>query len=249
MPLKRAAAKRDVAEQVIVEEVEMTSGQPVDLSERVVYPLGVEGAAAVEERVLVAEVAVLRTSARDHDRVGDEVRAPGDEIAPDRRHAFERSPRCRDVASQWPAGAEVGEELRERLLAGPEKHGVGVRRGFVGKGRDVQAAQRDEDAFRAVCVRQGICASGVGDVDLNRHQIRTIVGRQRADMLVHDRGLVVRVEVGGEGGEPERGEQRVFDRPPVGTGGFGQRRQDQLDPQRPGRRRGRGACRHLQTTL
>ena len=66
-----------VAEQVIVEEVEMAARQPLDLGERVVDPLGVERAAAVEERVLVAEVAVLRAAARDDDRVRHEVARAG----------------------------------------------------------------------------------------------------------------------------------------------------------------------------
>src|SRR5207302_1558525 len=58
-----------VAEQVIVEKVEMPSRQPVDLRQRVVDALGVERASMLEERVLVAEVAVLRTAACDDDRI------------------------------------------------------------------------------------------------------------------------------------------------------------------------------------
>ena len=54
----------------------MPARQPLDLGERVVDALRVERSAALEERVLVAEVAVLRTAARDDDRVGHEVAAP-----------------------------------------------------------------------------------------------------------------------------------------------------------------------------
>ena len=73
MPSNSAVANRAVAEQVVVEEVEVPAGQPLDLRERVVDRLRVERPAALEERVLVAEVAVVRAAARDDDRV----RAPG----------------------------------------------------------------------------------------------------------------------------------------------------------------------------
>ena len=48
-----------VAEQVVVEEVEVLAGKTVDLRERLVDGLRVERAAALVERVLVAEVAVV----------------------------------------------------------------------------------------------------------------------------------------------------------------------------------------------
>ena len=62
MPSNSARGEAAIAEQVIVEEVEMPSGQPLDLEERGVDPLRVERSAAGEEGVLVAEVAVLRDS-------------------------------------------------------------------------------------------------------------------------------------------------------------------------------------------
>ncbi len=63
MPSNNAAGKPVVAQQVIVEKVEMTSGQAVNLGEGVVDALRVEAAASLKERVLVAEVAMLRTTA------------------------------------------------------------------------------------------------------------------------------------------------------------------------------------------
>ena len=98
MPSKSAVGEAPIAEQVIVEEVEMAARQPIDLGERVVDALRVEGLAALEERVLVAEVAVLRAAARDDDRVGHEIRAAADQVAADRRHPIERAARRRDVA-------------------------------------------------------------------------------------------------------------------------------------------------------
>ena len=84
MPVEQRRGEAAVAEQMIVEEIEMAPGQARDLGERVVHALRVERSAALEERVLVAEVAVLRTAARHDDRVGDEVAAPVDQIAADR---------------------------------------------------------------------------------------------------------------------------------------------------------------------
>ena len=67
MPSKSARAEAAVAEQVVVEKVEVTPRQPRDLGQRVVDALRVERSAAGKERVLVAEVAMLRAAARDDD--------------------------------------------------------------------------------------------------------------------------------------------------------------------------------------
>ena len=90
MPSKRRAPEAAVAKQVVVEKIQVTPGQPRDLGERVVHALRVERSASGEERILVAEVAVLRAAARDDDRVGDEVAPAPDQIAPHWRQAVER---------------------------------------------------------------------------------------------------------------------------------------------------------------
>ena len=104
-----------------------------------------------------------------------------------------------------------------------------MRRGFLGQRRHVQAAEHDEDAFRAVGVGERVRALRVGDVDLNHDEIGTVVAGERLHVLVDDRRLVVGPEVRGEGREAERRKERVFHRPPAGSGGFGQCRQDQRD--------------------
>ena len=58
--IEECFGKAAVAEKMIVEEIEMTSGQAVDLGECVVDTLGVEAAATLKEGVFVAEVAMLR---------------------------------------------------------------------------------------------------------------------------------------------------------------------------------------------
>src|SRR5688572_15399594 len=74
-----------IAEQVIVEKVEMPPGQPADLRQRRIHLLGVEAAPAFEKRVLVAERAMVRAAARNHDRIRHEVAVALDEIAANRR--------------------------------------------------------------------------------------------------------------------------------------------------------------------
>jgi hypothetical protein len=81
-------------------------------------------------------------------------------------------------------------------------------------------------------VRQGgdgVGAVGVGDVDLDRHQVRLIVQAKRLDVLVDDHGLVLRTQAGGQRRQAQRREQRVLDWPPGSRGGFDQGGQDELD--------------------
>jgi hypothetical protein len=218
-----------IAEQVVVEKVEMPARQPRDLRQRIVDALRVERSAAGEERVLVAEVTMLRAAARHDDGVGDEIAAALNEIAADGRDAVQRPARGRSVDLPGPAGAEVGEELREGLLARTEKDRISVRRRLVRQRRDVQAAERDERSPRAVVIGETVGAVGVGDVDLDDDQVRTVVGVEPLDVLVDNHGVVVGRQIRGERGEAERREQRVLDRTPVRAGRFGQGREDELD--------------------
>ena len=81
------------------------------------------------------------------DRVGHQVAMAVDQIAPDRRNAFERAARGRD--DNGCAARRRARSLRNRgkcLLAGSEEDGVRVRRGLVGKGRDVQPARERRSA-------------------------------------------------------------------------------------------------------
>ena len=84
------------------------------------------------------------------------------------------------------------EELRERLLARAEKDRVGVRRGLLRQRRDVQAAEGDEAAAGAIAIRQAIGAIGVGDVDLDHHQVWRVVDPAKGlHVLVFDHRLIV----------------------------------------------------------
>src|SRR5688572_31031023 len=52
----------------------------------------------------------------------------------------------------------------------------------------------------------------VGDVHLHDDEVGAVVEPEALDVLVVDRHLVVRVEVAGQRGQPERWEERVLDR-------------------------------------
>src|SRR5207249_12184465 len=59
-----------IPEQMIVQEIEMSSGQARDFRKRIVHQLRVERASSREKTVLVAEGAMVRTASRDDNRVG-----------------------------------------------------------------------------------------------------------------------------------------------------------------------------------
>ena len=69
----------------------MASWQALDLGERGIDGLRIEGPPAFEERLLVTEVAHVGTAARHDDGVRDEIAVTLDQIAPDGRRAGERS--------------------------------------------------------------------------------------------------------------------------------------------------------------
>ena len=128
---------------------------------------------------------------------------------------------------------EVLEESRKGVFSRAEHDRVRVGRRFVRQRGDVKAAEDDVRAARAVMVGDAVGAVGVGDVDLNDHQVGVIVEVQRLDVLVLKRDLEIGIEIRRQRRQTERREERVLDRSPVGAGGFGQRRQDQLHaPQR-----------------
>lgn len=228
-PVEQRAAEALIAEQMIVEEIEMPPGQARDFRERVINTLRVERAAAGEEGILVAEVAVLRAPARDHDGVRHQIAATVDQIAAHRRQTVQRPPRRRPVDLLRAAGAKVREKLGERLLRRAQKYRVGVRRGLIGQRGHVQSPDRHECAPGAIVVGDAIGAIGVRDVRLDQHEIRAVVEVELLHVLVHEHRLIVRVEKRGQGCEAERRKQRVLDWTPVGAGRLREGGENQLD--------------------
>ena len=101
---------------MVIQEVKMSAGKAIDLGQRLVDPLGVERPATREERVLVAERAMVGAATRDHQGVRDEVSMPLNEIPPYRRQPGQR-PDGRFVAGSWRSCGEVAQELGEGVLA------------------------------------------------------------------------------------------------------------------------------------
>ena len=95
----------------------------------------------------------------------------------------------------------------------------------------MEPAERDEGALRPIMVRQAIRAVRVGDVNLDHHEVRAVIGIERFNVLVDDYRLIVRRQVRGERGQTERREQGVFDRAPIRAGRFGERGEHKLDTQ------------------
>ena len=148
----------------------MPSRQSIDLQESLIDPLRVEAASALEERLLVAEIADVRAAARHDDGVRHEVKVALDQIAPDRREAVQRA-HARPVESCLASSGEIGQELRPRVLAGSDENRIGMRRCFVRKGRHVQPAKHHVHAACAVVIGEAIGALRRSDVDLDHDQI------------------------------------------------------------------------------
>ena len=216
-----------IAEQVIVEEVQVTARESLDLGQRRIDGLGIEGAAPFEECLLVTEVAHVRTAARDHDRVRHQVQSPLDQIPPDRRQPCERAD-AGSIRALGLAPSEVSEEARPRVLSRANEDRVGVQRRFLRQRRDVQPAERDVDATAPVVVRNPIGAPRGGDVDLNHDEVRRVRDVERLDVLVLDLDVGVVVEVPGQRRQAEGREERVLDGAPEGAGRLGQRGKDHL---------------------
>jgi hypothetical protein len=110
-----------------------------------------------------------------------------------------------------------------------------VLRGLLRQRRDVQASERDVDAFRAIRVGERIRPPGARDVHLDDDEVPSVgvvAGCRAVDVLVDDQGPVVRSKIGREGREAERREQRILDGPPVRARGLRQGGEDELDAQR-----------------
>src|SRR5260370_9927136 len=78
--IKERLRKAAVPQKVVIQKIKVASGQPRNLSQGVIHPLRVAGAAALKKCVFVAKVAVLGTAARYHNRIWNQVATAADEI-------------------------------------------------------------------------------------------------------------------------------------------------------------------------
>jgi hypothetical protein len=208
---EQLSGEAPVAEQVVVQEVQMPAGQAVHLGQRIVHGLGVEGPAALEECFLVTEVAGVRTAAGDHDRVRHQVEMALDQVASDRRQAVQRA-RDGRVRRGRVACGEVREEPRPGVLARTDEDRVRMPRTFLRQRRRVEPADDDIGAACPVVVGDLVRPSGRGDIGLDHDQVGLVGQPQRLDVLVVDAHVDVRTQVRRERRQTQGREQRVLDR-------------------------------------
>ncbi len=212
-----------VPKEVVVEEEEVASGQPLDLGEGLVHRLGVEGFAALEEGFFVAEIAGVRAAARDHDAVGHQVEAAPDQVAAWAGRAGQAA-LGRAIDRVRAPGAEIREKQRPRVLAWAQENRVSVLGGLLRQCRDVQAPEGNVGTPAAVVIGKLVGAVSRGDVDLNRDKVRGVLQVERLDVLVFQRHLIVIAEVARQRRQTQGREERVLDGSPIWALGLGQRR-------------------------
>src|SRR5262245_21412078 len=116
---------------MVIQKIEMTSGQPVNFRESIVHALSVDRPTSVEKCILVTEITVLGTSASNHNGIGYEVSPPLYQIAAERRHPIQRPSGGRSVNALRAARTKVCQECWKGLLARAKKNDIGMGRRFV----------------------------------------------------------------------------------------------------------------------
>ncbi len=98
--VEEISRKPGIPEKVIVEKIEMSPRQTGNLGQRIVHELRVERSSSREERVFVAEGAMVGAAARDDNRVRHQVPVSLNEIPTDRRQSSQRTYRGL-IAALW----------------------------------------------------------------------------------------------------------------------------------------------------
>jgi hypothetical protein len=80
-------------------------------------------------------------------------------------------------------------------------------------------------------------AAGGGGIHLKAHEIGLVVQGEHLNVFILQDDLVIRIEEGGQGGQPERWKQRILDRAPIRADASGERRRMSLTFMAIGRRR------------
>jgi hypothetical protein len=83
----------------------------------------------------------------------------------------------------------------------------------------------------AVVVGDGVSAIGVGHINLNQHQVWSVIQGQRLDVLINQQNIVVRRQKRRQGCQPQWWKQRILDGPPKWRTSLSKGRQDEFDLQ------------------
>jgi hypothetical protein len=170
---------------------------------------------------------MMGTASRDDNRVRDQVSASLYKVPPYGRQRFQSTHR-RLVAALWRSCRQVLQELRKGVLSGSDEDRVCVRYRLIRQRCDVEATKEYVGTARTILVSDLVRPICVGDIDLNDHQVWLVGEVELLDMLIVQRDLEVGIEIRGQSCQAKGRKERVFDRPPIRTRCFGQRRKNQL---------------------
>ena len=122
MPFMQRFRETPIAKQMIIEEIEMTSVQPLDLGQCIIHALRVEIPPALKKSILIAEVTMLRAAARYHNRIRHQVIGPANEVAANWRKSLQGAAGGGRVHPLRLTGAKIVQEFPKRsALPGPGK--------------------------------------------------------------------------------------------------------------------------------
>ncbi len=226
--VKQRFGKAPVAEEMVVEEEEMPSGQPLDLRQCGIHLHGVVRFAALVKRRFITEVALVRAPPRHDNGIRHKVELPLDQITARGGLIAQRAHR-RAVFALRASPPEIRKEQRPDIFTGPEANGVRVLPRFLRQCGDVQSAEHDIHTSPPVMVGDLVGAVGRADVHLDDHQIRRIRQVERFHVLVMDAHLVIGRQVARQRRQSQRREERILDRTPVGAGGFRESGENHFD--------------------
>src|SRR5947207_5483546 len=159
---------------MVIKKVDVAAGQAFDFRQRRIDRLRVEMPTLAKERLHITEIALVGTPSRHDDGVGHDVKAALDQITPNRRKAHQRA-HLRPVNSRRFAVAEVFEELRPGVFAGPQKKGVRMKRGFLRQRSHMKTSQAYVRTALAIKIGDLIGTPGGSNVDLNDDEIRHVI--------------------------------------------------------------------------
>src|SRR2546429_85475 len=103
----------------------MPSGKPFDLCECIIHSLRVERFSSFKKSVLITEVAMMWASARDHDRVRNQIAVSLYQVSADRWNFFQCS-YCRRINFLWGLIFKVFQKLRKCFFARPQENSISM---------------------------------------------------------------------------------------------------------------------------
>ncbi len=203
----------------------MAPRQAVDLGQRLIHRLCVEGLPAAEELRVAAEITAVWAAPRHDEGIRGEVEVSLDQVAAERWLAGQGADR-RPVDPPWAALPEVLQELRPGVLARAEEDRVGVPDGLGRERGHVQPAQGDVRAFPPIVIGDLVGAARGADRDLDADQVGLVVESEGLDVLILERDLVIVSQIAGERGESDRRPEGVPNAPTGMPLACGEGRQD-----------------------